>query len=214
MTDDRRTFQRLKLSKPILATIGGANALVLDIGMTGALIEHYGLPVPGDEFNLSFRWQGEDVEFVCEVVRTSVVREPGGDGKSITSHTGVRFARAVGTSQERLQDLIATFVGRVLAAQKANAAGDHRSEAPTILEQIGAARRQRTRGFVSYQLKGDAWWRIPTSSAAQPPDGFTVAAHEDEDEVEALCRTYADADDEGRALIRLVAELSARGPRA
>lgn len=214
MTDDRRTFQRLKLSKPILASIGGANALVLDVGMTGALVEHYGMPTPGDTFTLTFRWQGEDVEFLCEVVRTSVIREPGGDGKSITSHTGVRFVTPAGASQERLQDLIATFVGRVLAAQKANAAGDHRTEAPTILEQIGAARRQRTRGFVSYRLKGDSWWRIPTASAVQPDDGFTVAAHEDEEEVEALCRTYAQADDEGRALIRLVAELSAKGPRA
>ena len=46
----------------------------------------------------------------------------GGDGKSTVSHTGVRFVEAVGESEGRLQDLIATFVGRVLAAQKANAA--------------------------------------------------------------------------------------------
>jgi len=212
-SDDRRTFQRLKLSKPILASIDGMNALVLDIGLTGALLEHYGKPSPGDKFGLTFRWQGEDVEFVAEVVRTQVMREPGGDGKSIVSHTGVRFLETVGTSREHLQDLIATFVGRVLAAQKANAAGD-RAAGPNILEQIGAARRQRSRGFVSYRLKGDSWWRIPTASSVQPADGFTVAAHEDEEEVEALCRTYAEADDEGRALIRLVAELSAADPNA
>ncbi len=212
-TDDRRVFQRLKLTKPILSTFAGGNALVLDIGMTGALIEHYGAPVPGDVFNLSFRWQGADVEFVCEVIRSEAMRDQAGDGKSTVSHTGVRFAKAVGDSNERLQDLMATFVGRILAAQKANAAGDHRDETPTILEQLGGARRSRSRGFVSYRLKGDSWWRVPTSSPAQPADGFTVAAHEEEEEVQTLCRTYQAADDDGRNLIRLVAELSAMAPR-
>src|SRR5688572_31065963 len=32
MTDDRRVFQRLKLTKPILSMFAGGNALVLDIG--------------------------------------------------------------------------------------------------------------------------------------------------------------------------------------
>lgn len=212
-SDDRRTYQRLKLTRPILATVAGGNALVLDIGIAGALLEHYGTPEPGDRFNLSFRWQGDEVEFVCEVVRSSVVRA-GSDGQNPVSHSGVRFAEAIGESDERLQDLMATFVGRVLAAQKANAAGESRDMLPTVLEQLGNARRSRTHGYVCYRLKGDMWWRIPTNSPAQPADGFTVAAHEDEDEVEALCKTYAAADDEGRQLIRLVAELSARAPRA
>lgn len=211
-SDDRRTFQRLKLTKPILALMDGANALVLDIGVSGALVEHYGTPEPGDTFILSFRWQGTDIEFVCEVVRTLVERDPAGDGKSTVSHTGVKFTKPIGDSLARLEDFMATFVGRVLAAQRANAAGEPRGHT-TILEQLGGARRSRTRGFVSYRLKGDTWWRVPTSSSAQPADGFTVAAHEDDDEVESLCKTYETADEEGRQLIRLVAELSARGPR-
>ena len=214
-SDDRRTFQRLKLTRPILATLDGDNALVLDIGMSGALVEHYGTPEPGETFVLSFRWQGTDVEFVCEVVRTALMRSPGGDGESPVSHTGVRFTKPIGDSAQRLEDFMATFVGRVLAAQKANAAGEHRGENLTILEQLGGARRSRTRGgYVSYRLKGDAWWRIPTTSFAQPEDGFTVSAHEDDEEVESLCRTYENADAEGRDLIRLVAELSARGQGA
>lgn len=212
-SDERRTFQRLKLTKPILAMMDGSNALILDIGVTGALVEHYGTPQPGDTFILSFRWQGTDIEFVCEAVRTIVEREPGGDGESVVSHTGVKFTKAIGDSIARLEDFMATFVGRVLAAQKANAAGEERGHAPTILEQLGGARRSRTRSYVSYRLKGDTWWRVPTSSAAQPEDGFTVGAHEDEEEIESLCRTYEGSDEEGRQLIRLVAELSARGPR-
>lgn len=210
MTHDRREFQRLKLAKPILAMMDTANALVLDIGIAGAYIEHYGTAEPGHRFRLTFRWQGQDVEFQCEIVRTVVVRDPGGDGKSAVSHSGVHFVEPVGDSADRLQDLIATFVGRILSAQRANAAGEadlHQSA--TILSSLGEARRKRTRGYVSYRLRDGSWWRVPTSSPVQPADGFTVAAWEDESELETLCRAYETADEEGRRLIRLVAELSA-----
>lgn len=206
VADDRRRFQRLRLSKPILAVMRHHNALVLDVGMNGAFIEHYGVVNPGDRFNLAFRWQGEDIEYVCEVARSSIVRSPGGDLNNEVSHTGVRFIEPVGESEDRLQDLIATFIGRVLAAQKANASGD--ATDASILAQIGEARRSRTRGFVSYRLRDGKWWRIPTGSAKQPLDGFTVAAHEDEDELETLCHAYEHGDEETRSMIRLVAELS------
>ena len=48
---DRRNFQRLKLAKPILATLAGHSALILDIGMSGAFIEHYGTVAPGNRFS-------------------------------------------------------------------------------------------------------------------------------------------------------------------
>ncbi|HEY0159549.1 MAG TPA: PilZ domain-containing protein [Thermoanaerobaculia bacterium] len=212
--DDRREFQRLKLSKPILATLreSTANALVLDVGFAGAFLEHYGTAEPGDRFTLTFRWQGADVELPCEVARSIVVRDPGGDGKSTVSHTGVRFVDPAEEPLRLLQDLITTFVGRILTAQKANASGDDRGESAgaTILARLGEARRMRSRGYISYHLKDNTWWRIPSESPKQPVDGFTVGAHEDEDDLEALCRTYEGADEEGRHLIRLVAELSVR----
>jgi hypothetical protein len=211
--DDRREFQRLKLSKPILATIreSSSNALVLDVGVAGAFLEHYGTAGPGDRFTLTFRWQGEDVELPCAVARSIVVRDPGGDGKSMVSHTGVRFVDPGKEAMSRLQDLITTFVGRILTAQKANASGElGESAGATILARLGEARRMRSRGYVSYHLKDDTWWRAPSDSPKQPVDGFTVGAHEDEDDLEELCRTYETADEEGRHLIRLVAELSVR----
>lgn len=209
---ERREVQRLRLSKPILAQIRGSNALMLDVGMGGAFLEHYGTADLGERFNLTFRWKGEDVELASQVVRTTVVRNPGGDGASSVSHTGVRFIEPHGEVLAKLQDLITTFVSRILAAQKANASGDDQGESAgaTILAMLGEARRMRSRGFTSYHLRDDTWWRTPTESPKQPPDGFTVGTFEDEDEVEELCRTYEGADEEGRNLIRLVAELSVR----
>jgi hypothetical protein len=213
-SDDRREFQRLKLAKPILATMDGESALIIDIGVAGAFLEHYGELARGHEFDLSFRWRGEDVAFRCEVARTTVVRTPGGDGASAVSHTGVRFVEPRGKSQARLHDMMATFVGRVLAAQKDNARGDiSDSSGATILAELGGARRNRSRGYVTYHFRGDVWWRVPSGTAAQPEDGFTVAAFEDEDELEDLCRAYEHADEESRRLIRLVAELSALSVR-
>jgi hypothetical protein len=209
LRDDRREFQRLKLSKPILAVMGTANALILDIGISGAFLEHYGTVAPAEQFPLTFRWQGQDVGFLCETVRTNVVRLPGGDGKSTASHTGVRFIEAVGDSRVQLQDLITTFVGRILVAQRANAAGEHAESAgATVLARLGEARRMRSRGFITYHLEDNAWWSVPGTSVVQPPDGFTVGDFEDPDELEQLCRTYEEADEEGRHLIRMVAELS------
>jgi hypothetical protein len=49
-----------------------------------------------------------------------------------------------------------------------------------------------------------------TDSPEQPNNGFTVAAYEDDEELESLCQAYEIADEEGRRLIQLVAELSAR----
>ena len=214
VTNDRREFQRLRLAKPILAQLDKQSALILDIGIGGAFIEHYGLVTPGQRLRITFRWMGEDIEFLAEVIRSSEARKPGGDMQSTVAHTAVHFLQGVGDAEERLQDMMATFVGKVLAAQKSNASGERgQSAGAHILAQLGEARRMRTRGYIAYHYKDGSWWRVPTDSALQPPDGFTVAAYEDEDELAQLCEAYEAANDEGRRLIRLVAELSALSAR-
>ena len=210
MASDRREFQRLRLAKPILGLLDGHNALILDVGVGGAFVEHHGTSEPGQCFHLLFRWKSEDVEFRCEVRRSVVVR---GSGQSAVSHTGMRFIEAIGPSEARLQDMMATFVGRVLAAQKMNAAGDAGDSSDSTLAQLGAARRSRARGYLMYRYLDRKWSRVPTDSPLQPEHGFTVASYEDEEELETLCRAWELADEEGRRLIRLVAELSARSMR-
>jgi hypothetical protein len=122
----------------------------------------------------------------------------------------VQFVEAIGEADERLNDMMATFVGRVLAAQRANASGMGETAETLSLTQLGGARRARSRGWVTFRLVDGAWRRALATSPAQPVDGFTVAAYEDEDELLSLCESYETADVEGRRLIRLLAELSAR----
>jgi len=204
---DRRIFQRLRLARPILGTLDKQNALILDLGVAGAFVEHYGVTTANKRCRLQFRWLSADIEFVCEVARTQVVRDTGTD---VVSHTGVRFIEEVGESDARLHDLMATHVGTVLAAQKANASGIHGNQHLVLME-VGGARRTRVRGLVSYRMQEPGTWkRMTTLDPKQPSDGFTVAAYEYEDDLEVLCRAYETADEEGRRLIRLVAELSVR----
>lgn len=205
--NDRREFQRLRLAKPILALLDGQNALILDIGIGGAFIEHYGQPKTGDRQRLLFRWKGTDVQFVAEIRRTTTVRKT---ASAVVSHSGVQFVESFADAEARLNDMMATFVGKMLAAQKANA-GATESDASVTLVDLGGARRSRTRGYITYRLQNGSWTIEASETPTQPLNGFTVAAYEDEQELQSLCSAWETADAEGRRLIRLVAELSARG---
>jgi len=131
--------------------------------------------------------------------------------QAVTSHTALRFVEAAGKSPQHLIDMMATFVGKMLSAQRANAHGTGGGPDAMTLAQIGGARRARTAGWISYRLTGGRWHIAASQSVIQPEDGFTVAAYEDEDELWTLCEAYEASDEEGRRLIRLVAELSASG---
>ena len=206
MTRERREAQRLKLAKPILATLDGHSALILDIGVSGAFVEHRGRAVTGLKFRLSWRWQGEEVAFDAEVVRSTVVREGGEEG--VVSHSATIFIHAYADAEERLQQMMTTFVGHILDAHRANAAA--KGVGHTVLARIGEARRSRSRGLKRYRWDGESWSSSATEDRTQAEDGFTVAAYEDEDELATLCRSYQESDEEGRRLIRLIAELSVR----
>ncbi len=211
MSADRRESQRLKLEKPILASVRGQGALILDIGSTGVFFEQYGTFAPGDRFPVSFLWRGQELAFVCEVARTSVARTAS-DGSSV-SHVGARFVEAVGDSEERLDEMLASIVAPILLAQRANAEAVADDGEPLLLLKLGGARRARSHGFITYVYADGVWSRVVSESQKQPANGFTVAAHEDEEELQLLCDAWEHADDEGRNLIRLLAELSVRASR-
>ena len=212
LANDRRVFQRLRLARPILGILDRQNALILDLGVGGAFIEHYGVSRPRQSCQLKFLWLDNDIEYTCQVARTVVIKVRGPD---VVSHTGLRFIEPVGDSEERLRDFVGTFVGSVLAAQKANKAGLRLDSQHMALMEIGGARRARVRGFHCYRMQPDGMWiHRTTSDPIQPPDGFTVAAYEDVEDLEVLCRAYEISDEEGRRLIRLVAEISVQTVRA
>lgn len=209
---ERREFQRLKLAKPLLASLDGHSALILDVGLTGAFLEHRGRAVPGLKVRVAFKFQGAEIAYRATVVRSAIIRDEAEEGP--VSQSAVKFTEPSGDSEERLREMMAAFVAQLLDAHRANAtAGDTRTA--SILTQLGEARRARSRGgLVTYRWDGTSWTHATTNSAKQPLDGFTVAAYEDEEELSTLCEAYEAADEEGRRLIRLVAELSVRSAAA
>jgi hypothetical protein len=210
---ERREFQRLRLIQPVDALFNDRSAVILDLGITGALIEHYGEIARGVIAPLRFIWEGRHLEFTTRIMRSTVLRPSAATSTRPLTQSGVRFESAAESSSEQLRDMIATLIGKIISAQRANARGDYSLdvvEGQAILSDLGQARRSRSRGYVSYRLRGKSWWRFPTDSPVQPLDGFTVADYEDEEDLATLCRAYEMCDDEGRRLIRMVAELSSQ----
>ena len=206
----QKAFQRLRLTKPLMGMLDSDNVLILDIGVGGALIEHHGLLAVSSPVRLLFRWKTHDVEFAGRVLHSEVIR---GEGASSISHSEIAFDDPIGSSERSLGDMMATLIGEILAAQRNNASGEW-TDSGDFLSSLGAARRSRSRGYVTYRLDEEGnWGRSSTRSPQQPENGFTVAQYEDDEDLRVLCRAWEMGDDEARHLIRLVAEMSARTVR-
>ena len=194
MSDERRHFQRLSLVEPVDAWFGDFSVRLIDVSATGAQIEH-DEPLPDDaRALLRFWWRGQELEVMAETARKDDVR------------SGLRFTE----ENEALCALIADSALEMLRALEANARGDR--EANVVGEEtITSAWRRPATGFVRWIFSAAGWKTERSLLPDQPPDGFTIAAGEADDQVQLLCRTYEGGDTEARRLTRMLAELSVAG---
>jgi hypothetical protein len=192
VTDERRQFQRLNLIEPIDGWFGDYSVRLVNVSATGALIdsdEH----IPDDARGLlRFFWRGKEIELLAETARR------------VDAQTGLAFL----DESETLRGLIADSARELLLAQEANALG--KREANVIGDQTltAASAGARLAGYVTWTLSDKGWKSRRSLLPDQPPDGFTVAAGEADDQVAMLCRTYESGDAEARSLTRMFAELS------
>jgi hypothetical protein len=193
--EERREFQRLHLTHPIPATLGGAEVSIVEIGILGARLEHV-TPIQGDYAELRFTRSGGEIAMKCEVVRGNAPRDGG-------LQTALRFLAAIGESGDRLRDLLAELVMKELDLRRTNPGA---VEVQTIDGDVTV--RGRDAGFLCYRFENGGWTRRRVFLPEQPALGFTVASGEDTAEMQRLCRVFEASDDEGRRLIRLFAELS------
>jgi hypothetical protein len=194
VNDERRQFQRLTLTEPLDGWFGDYSIRLLDVSATGARIIA-DEPIPADaRALLRFYWRSAEVEITAETARTD------------DSGTGVRFVEDC----DVLRDLIAQSAAELLRAFEANASGER---AANLIgdETITAASQVQGQGFVSWIFRNGAWSSRRALLSDQPPDGFTIAAGEDPEQVSMLCRTYESGDTEARKLTRMLAELSVTG---
>lgn len=195
MNDERRAYQRLTLTEPLDGWFGDFNVRLVDVSASGAQIEH-DEPIPADARGLlRFYWRGQEVEILAATARSIQ-----------NDRSGVQFLE----ENETLRALIATSAADILRALEANARGD-RSANTIGDETLTSAWQRPIAGFVSWVLEGGSWSARPSRHSAQPENGFTISAAEDDEQVEMLRRTYETGDAEARRLTRMLAELSVAG---
>lgn len=225
-----RRVQRIHLPQPIIARLGAAQVVIVDISLLGARIEHTSALAAGSTAKLAFHWEESEISVDCRIVRSRLERfSVGADGLTVY-HSGLEFTNVAGTSKAALKTMIGVFITRALEEQKMNArgviphhdvtkmpifrrGGQLTANQKDVKEAVGssvlpASRVAKESGYVCYVLENNAWKQKRTHDPGQPAQGFTISALEDTEQAQLLCDAYARADDQGRKMIQLFAQLS------
>ena len=190
----------LRLAKPIPATFGEQRVLVLDLGLSGALLSGQCDSEQGEEHELAFLDGRGNVQ-----VR-GLVTGVADHGLSPHRDLLVRFHEpGIG-----LADFIARYEEQIRRAEVANAEGQIEQnviDGDRMLSDLGLAARSNE-PFLQCRLNAGLWRREITATPRQPPDGFTISAAETDDQVTLLQLAYEEADEDGRRALREFAAVS------
>lgn len=196
------------------ACFDGNPAIVLEIGLLGALLEHTARVAVGRDGRLTFVWDEEEISIASRVAHSDVsVARTEASGET-TYLSGLEFTASADSDSAPLKRMISFHVTRSIARMKANARGSTKpmDGAEAVLATpapfLGAPDDIR-RIYLSCRLDASGkWHRAEVLKPKQPPDGFTVPASYAEDEIAMLCESYEQGDDEARRMIRICAEMS------
>ena len=196
MKKERRSRERLHMVRPIDGWFSDYAVRVLDLSTTGARIESDDEIPVGARGLFRFFWRKEEIEVTAEIARS-------GDGDE-----GLRFTEESGV----VRRLISEANAEVRRAQAANALGLREQNVidgdQTLTAASAAQRSMMAKGFITWTWDGSVWNSRKALLPDQPDDGFTVAAAESPEQVQQLRKSYQEGDEEGRNLIRRLAELS------
>lgn len=200
--DEQRKYQRVTVVRPLQARIGTTRVFVTEASLSGLRIAHQGnIPAEGSVCSIVFEWDGVPITLECRITRSALFKAARNAREKSVYHAGMEIARAGDASMKTLREMITSIVARALDEQKANARG---------IPPIAAQTFQTGKGtlFLRYELINGAWRHAETKKPEQPMNGFTISAEEDEEHIALLCETFANADEEGRKMIKMLAELS------
>lgn len=193
MIEERRSFERLNLTKPIDGWFGDFSVLVVEISVGGAKIVHDDTIPKGARGLLRFTWRGRDLEVLSQITRSDGAR------------SGLHFLEHC----EDLVTLVNEWASEVLQAQKANAEGDRaRNVVGDETLTAASAGARAISGYLQYHLTANGWKCHRALLPDQPDDGFTVSANEAQEQIDLLCRTYEGGDAEAKRMTRMIAQLS------
>lgn len=201
----KRRFERVKLLKPLPATVAGKRAYIIDLSIAGFSIVHQdSIGRIGDEPQLAYEWEGRKISVRCVIARTGVERA--GTGTSPTLYqSGLEISDVAQEGQNALREMVHAYVERALDEQKANARG-----VPPIAvqyQQTGTATQ-----FIRHEYAAGKWKQYRTRERDQPLNGFTISADHPPAEVDLLREAWVKGDRAMREIIRQTAELSIMSP--
>jgi hypothetical protein len=183
-------------SQGIPAQLDGKAVVILDIDATSALIEH-SFQLVTTLSQLRFDWMGEEISIEVRSASSQLQGLLSDREQRLIYHTAVVFSG----DSEALHRALYAREERRSRALEANFSGTTAPDSEET-EDIGAGLRARRIGYVAHVLRDGKWRRFETLSPDQPLTGFTVAAHEDEGQLNLLRLAYEEADGEGRKLLR------------
>lgn len=200
--EEKRRYQRVTLPNPLRSDVSGIRAYVVDMSVMGVRVAHQdALPAPGGTCIVRFEGVSGPIALDCVIVHTLVHRPARSAGDRPVFHSGLHITAARHDSDRALRELISHFVDRALDEQRANARGIPASAAVSFQTGKGTE-------FLKMELSAGKWRRTLTKDSQQPHNGFTISASEHEDNIAMLCEAFESADNDGRRLIRTMAELA------
>lgn len=197
---ERRRGERTHVTRELRARIGRHDALVLDLSMRGARVNHEALLQRGSTIRLSFRWYGVQFDAAAEILASRIVTLGAGLDQRPLYESRVRFASMTLDAMDVLSRAIAGIATEQLRTWVGNLQGE---SAPTSTAGV------QPLGFIRCRAIYRRWEKKWTRDASHPDDGFTVPAGTPVAEVEALCRAWESMDDDSRELLRLTANVVA-----
>jgi hypothetical protein len=223
-----RRVQRVHLAHPVVARLGSAAVVLVDVSVLGARVEHNVPLQAGGRARLQFTWDDEEIAVEARIVRSRLERfSVGTDGLTVY-HSGLEFEEVPATTKKVLKTMIGRFITRALEEQKLNARGvlpEHDVNNMPIFRHGGqltanpknvaagvtalpTSRIAKESGYICYHLENNTWRKKRTHDPGQPLEGFTISATEDVAQADLLCEAYLRSDKEGRKMIQLFAQLS------
>ena len=202
---ERRRVQRVKLLEPLRGTINGHRVFVVDVSLRGMRIAHQdSLGRIGDAITLHAQWDGKEMIFKCQIIRSAIHRVAETATAKTLYHSGVVITQALGTSAMVLRDLIEVHINRAIDEQKANARG-----IPPVIG-VSVSTNKTATHYKRHEYIGGRWRETATTDPSQPKNGFTVSAEHSVAEVGMLRSAFERGDSAtgGHDLIRRLAKLS------
>jgi hypothetical protein len=192
--ENRRASERLRVAGAIAVFFGRGEGMLVDLSPHGARIRHFAPVRRGASVRVSFEWEGARFSATAEVLASRVIRL--GLGPSYESR--VRFTTVDEQSESVLSAVLDGIAGRTTRRWVANLRGwsdEVQPEAPPIAGN----------SFIRCRLYGIRWEIKRTSDSGQPDDGFVLPSESSDADIETLCDSYSRGNDDGRQLIRAMA---------